>query len=372
MTASSWETLALILAAIPAALFLWNLYFFRRLPGPAGEAAAVSVLIPARDEERAIRDALERVLASRGVELEVVVCDDGSTDRTAAIVEEVAAEDERVKLIATPPLPAGWCGKQFACHTLAGAARHPLVCFVDADVRLEPDALARIAQALGARRASLLSGFPRQIAVTFAERLLIPLIHFVLLGFLPMIFAKKTRYAAFASGCGQLMMVDARDYQAAGGHAAIRQSLHDGIQLPRLFRKAGLRTDVFDGTDLAACRMYTNARQVWLGLSKNATEGMAGPISIFVFTALLAGGHLLPCALVAVNGWSTAVGAAVALSFLPRFYGVVRFEQPLLGAMLHPIGIAALLAIQWYARIRAWSGQPAVWKARRYSSAANL
>jgi hypothetical protein len=367
----SWETVALTLAAVPAALFFWNLWFFRRLPKTAKSDRQVSVLIPARDEEGSIGEAVEAVLASRGVELEVVVCDDGSTDRTAEIVEGIASRDPRVRLIATPALPAGWCGKQFACHTLAGAARHPVLCFLDADVRLTPDAMARMARALGERRLSLISGFPRQMAVTFAEQLLIPLIHFVLLGFLPMIFAKRTRYAAFASGCGQLMMADAADYRSAGGHGAIRQSLHDGIRLPRLFRSRGLRTDVFDATDLASCRMYASARQVWLGLAKNATEGMAAPVAIFVFTALLAGGQLLPWALLAAEGWSAALAVAIGLTYLPRLWGVVQFRQPLLGAVLHPLGIAGLLAIQWYARIRAWAGRPAVWKTRQYSSAAH-
>lgn len=380
----SWESVALVLAAIPAALFVWNLYYFRRLPeaGPADEA--VSVLIPARNEEASIATALECVLASDGVELEVVVCDDGSEDRTAAIVEELAERDQRVRLIRGSALPTGWCGKQFACHTLGAAAKHPVLCFLDADVRLAPDALRKMAQALGtralgtralgtgaltARRLSLLSGFPHQVTETFAERLLIPLIHFVLLGYLPMAFARWTGSPAFASGCGQLMMVRADDYRSVGGHGAIRESLHDGIRLPRAFRTKGLATDVFDATDLAECRMYRSAREVWFGLAKNATEGMAAPVAIFVFTALLAGGQLLPWALAATGGWNATLAAAVGLNYLPRVLGALRFRQSWSGAALHAAGILGLLAIQWYARVRAWAGRPATWKARNYSSA---
>ena len=366
-----WEPVAVTLAAIPAMLFFWNLLYFRRLPGPTETGATVSVLIPARNEEASIQAALDAALASHDIEFEVIVCDDSSTDRTAAIVAETAAGDRRVRLIQAPRLPAGWCGKQFACNTLASQAQHPILCFLDADVRLRPDALAKMANALDQREISLLSGFPRQITVTFAEQLLIPLIHFVLLGYLPMVFARHTRYPAFASGCGQLMMVRADDYRSAGGHGAIRQSLHDGIQLPRSFRKSGLKTEVFDATDLADCRMYTNGRDVWLGLSKNATEGMAAPVAIFVFTALLAGGQLLPWALAAAGGWNVALATAVGLTYLPRIYAAARFQQPWLGAVMHPIGIVGLLAIQWFARLRAWAGQPAVWKAREYSPAAD-
>lgn len=366
-----WSTVALTFAAIPAVLFCWNVYYFRRLPEAGDAVDAVSVLIPARNEERSITAAVESALTSQGVNLEVVVCDDGSTDRTASKVEEIAARDGRVRLIHAPSLPSGWCGKQFACHTLASAAGHPVLCFLDADVRLGSDALRKMNKALGEGQLSLLSGFPRQLTGTFAEQLLIPLIHFVLLGFLPMVFARHTRYAAFASGCGQLMMVRADDYRAVGGHGSIRESLHDGIRLPRLFRGHGRLTDVFDATDIAECRMYANARAVWLGLAKNATEGMAAPVTIFVFTALLAGGQLLPWALAAVGGWNETIALAAVLNYWPRILGAGRFRQSWLGVILHPIGILGLLAIQWYARVRAWTGRPAVWKTRSYAPGAD-
>src|SRR3546814_3618215 len=79
--------------------------------------------------------------------------------------------------------------------------------------------------------------------------------------------------------CGQLIAVRRAAYERAGGHAAIRSSLHDGLTLPRAFRRCGLRTDLFDATEIASCRMYEGARAVWAGLSKNATEGMSTPRS---------------------------------------------------------------------------------------------
>jgi glycosyltransferase involved in cell wall biosynthesis len=98
----------------------------------------VSVLIPARNEEHTIGAAVKAALASRGAELEVLVLDDQSEDATAEVVSEIASQDTRVRLLRGQPLPAGWCGKPFACWTLAGAARHPLLAFLDADVRLAP------------------------------------------------------------------------------------------------------------------------------------------------------------------------------------------------------------------------------------------
>ena len=235
------------------------------------------------------------------MEIEVIVLDDHSADRTAAIVREIAARDPRVRLETAPPLPAGWNGKVHACSVLAGLARHPLLLFVDADVRLAPDGAARAAAFLAASGADLASGVPRQETVTFLERLLIPLIHFVLLGFLPMARMRRSLHPAYGVGCGQLFLARREAYEKAGGHAAIRASIHDGVDLPRAFRRAGLATDLFDATDIASCRMYRDAGEVWRGLGKNATQGLAAPGKIVPATVLLLAGQVMPPVLLAAR-----------------------------------------------------------------------
>jgi hypothetical protein len=164
--------------------------------------------------------------------------------------------------------------------------------FVDADVRLAPDALARLAAFLRSGGADLISGVPEQETGTFAERLVIPLIHFLLLGFLPLHRMRASRHPAYGSGCGQLFMARRDAYEKMGGHAAIRNSLHDGLTLPRAFRQAGLMTDICDVTRLASCRMYRGFAELWNGLAKNATEGLAAPATIVPATVPLLGGQV--------------------------------------------------------------------------------
>jgi hypothetical protein len=255
---------------------------------------------------------------------------------------------------------------------LAREARHELLVFIDADVRLEPSALPRLASWFRNQpRLHLASGVPRQVTVTFAERLLIPLIHFVLLSYLPLLAARLSRWTAFAAGCGQLFVARREAYFAAGGHAAIRSSLHDGVKLPRAFRSRGFRSDLFDATDVAVCRMYQDAGTVWRGLGKNATEGMANPAAIGPWTVLLGGGHILPWLLLPLAPWLgpdalAPIAAAAALSLLPRLIAAARFRQSWLGAFLHPLGVAGLLAIQWQALLRRLRGQPMEWRGRKY------
>ena len=361
---------ALACAAIPAALFLRNLWAYRPAPPPAAHASGVSVLIPARNEEKGIGAAICSVIGNASdVPVEVLVLDDNSTDATAFVVDAISNVDGRVRLIRGEPLPEGWCGKQHACAQLARHARYPLLCFMDADVWLEDDALVRMASFMRNSQAHLVSGVPQQETKTFLEKLLIPLIHFVLLGFLPVDWMRRNTRPAFAAGCGQLFLARADSYADAGGHSAIRTTLHDGLNLPKAFRRAGLKTDIFDATDIASCRMYNSAAEVWRGLGKNATEGLGAPGRIVPFTALLALGQIAPLAYVFISdGRSrTMWAAALALAYVPRIAGHRRFGHSALSVVLHPLGVLLLLAIQWQALFRRIFGGTAEWKGRSYT-----
>lgn len=386
--------LCLLCAAVPAGLFFLNLRAY--VPPPAvGKASlpAVSVLIPARDEAHGIEAAVRAVLASRGVEFEVVVMDDASTDGTYAIVLALAEEDARVRLERAPALPRGWNGKQHACWALAQAARHPVLCFVDADVRLAPECVARMAGFLESGNNGLVSGFPRQVTETILEWMLLPLIHFVLLGFLPLGRMRAGTEPGFAAGCGQFLMARREAYFACGGHTGIKLTMHDGLRLPKLFRENGYRTDLADITDFASCRMYTSATQVWSGLAKNATEGIAAPVRIVPVSLVLVLGQVLPflgllwtalalayVALLFHFGfiWSVTRPWTASLIFLAifgcplmmwgvRFAAAKRFKQDWRSALMHPLGILLLLSVQWYALLRKVSGRTVSWRNRAYA-----
>jgi glycosyltransferase involved in cell wall biosynthesis len=418
-------------AAIPCGLFCFNLRLYAPPPSPAEDLPAVSILIPARNEAEGIADAITSALTTRGIPFELVIMDDSSTDATPDIVRSFSAKDPRVRLEQAPALPAGWNGKQHACWALGNAARNPLLCFVDADVRLHPDCLARMATLLtrphvsesernrvpqvsesernrvpqvsllrpgphvqqqttappASSNPALVSGFPRQLTGSPLEWLLIPLIHFVLLGFLPLKRMRASTNPGFAAGCGQFMMCTREAYFACGGHSGIPLTMHDGLRLPKLFREHGYHTDLADLTPLASVRMYTNTRDAWLGLAKNATEGIAAPARIVPISIILLLGQVLPFALLLlawskVPAWSHVDGdspfllAFAALlcclplllpAWLPRILAARRFRQDWRSALLHPLGILLLLAVQWYALIRKLRGAQVSWRGRAYT-----
>ncbi len=365
---------SVLAATFPLRMIISNLKSY--LPPPSLNkllTPQISILIPARNEEGGIEAAIRSALATENAEVEVVVLDDHSEDNTPAIVSRVALLDSRVRLENAPELPSGWCGKQHACHVLSQRARYEYLLFQDADVRLKKDCAPRLVAFMEASKAELVSGIPWQETGTWSEKMLIPLIHFMLLCFLPIKRMRLFSSPVLAAGCGQLFLAKKYSYEAMGGHTAIKQSLHDGITLPRAYRNNGMMTDLCDVTELAECRMYRGFGQVWFGLAKNATEGMAKPFLLTLFTIFLLVGQVIPFGILGFvcyfeSSWGLRLGSVLSVCFAyrARFIAKVAFRQSLFGALMHPFGILMLIAIQWYALIRQGIGKPSGWKGRAY------
>ncbi len=362
---------AMLLATVPALMILNNLRLFRVPIAQTGRRRTpVSVIIPARNEAANIVPAVQSVLASRGLQVEIVVVDDQSTDETADLVRRMSEGDGRVRLVSAPSLPPGWCGKQHACQVGADHAVYDRLAFLDADVRLTPDCLAALSDGLDGSQAKLVSGFPRERTGSIGEHLLIPLIHFMLLGFLPISRMRRSAHPAYAAGCGQLFLADREAYRTTGGHAAISDSLMDGITLPRAFRRRGFLTDVVDATPLAECRMYHGTRATWRGLAKNAIEGIGEPRRILPMTVVLFGGQILPLGLLFVTLhqpilWAMSL-SALLMSWAVRGVMAWRFRQSRISVFLHPLAVFVLLTIQWVSLVGWLFGAKREWRGRSY------
>ena len=283
------------LAAISAAgavHALVNLALLRRAPAnPPRVHRPVTVVLPVRDEEANVADCVAAVLDQRGIDdLRVVVVDDGSIDGTADVVRGI--HDLRVRLRTAEPPPAGWLGKPHACATGAGTPRSAdeVLVFVDADVRLFPDAIAAAVAVLDAHGLDLVSPSPRLLAEGLAERLVQPLVPWLWATTLPVRLAERSPRPSLAAANGQFLVLTRRGYDRAGGHAAVHDEVLEDIALLRAVKRAGGRGALMDGSRLAACRMYDGWPAVRDGWTKSlwAAVGGSPAASIAAATALTA------------------------------------------------------------------------------------
>lgn len=332
-------------------------------PPPVGEK--VSVLLPVRDEERHVRSCLASLLDQiRVADLEVLVLDDGSRDRTADVVRELAAGDPRVRLIdGGDDVPPGWLGKTWACHRLSAAAGGTVLVFVDADVRLAPHGLAAAVGLLRRSGLDLVSPYPRQLAVTLGERLVQPLLQWSFLSTLPLRLAERSPRPSLSAANGQFIAVDAGTYRRAGGHTAVRGEVLDDVALLRAVKRAGGRGVVVDGTHLATCRMYEDWPALREGYTKSLWSAFGSPQGAAVVVAGLAVCYVVP-PLAALRGSLTGLGGYAA-AVVGR-YAVAEHTggRSLPDSLAHPASVVVLgwlTARSWRARQRGeltWRGRP--------------
>lgn len=378
MTFFEWLLLAGLLLSLGLALNLAaNLVCFRPAP-PAADAdggtdAALSICIPARNEAERIGPCLESLRAQTGPAWEILVLDDRSEDGTADVVAAEAARDPRIRLLHGAPLPEGWTGKAWACRQLADAARGEWLLFTDADTRHRPgSAAAALALARRGRGADLVSFWPRQVTVTWAERLVVPFMFVLLLVFLPHWMPGRRRSLGAANGQFMLFRRDA--YQSMGGHGAVRGHLVDDVALARAFRAAGRRMLNRNGAPWVECRMYADAAGVWEGFSKNLRAGFESSTASFLvfhvveffwglwpFLALVPA-LLLPAAGAAAVELATT-HAVLVLGMRLAIARTCRLRQT--DVLLHPLAQGAVFAIalnSW----RVYAAKRVSWKGRSY------
>jgi hypothetical protein len=336
-----------------------------RVPPPARVVRErVSVLVPARDEATRIGPCLQAILASTSLpELEVIVLDDNSADGTGEIARNLAETDPRLRVVSGNEPPRGWLGKPYACAQLADRATGDVLVFVDADVIVAPDGLARTVLAMRDSRLDLVCPYPKQQAVGVAERLVQPLLQWSWLTLLPLRLAETSARPSLAAANGQLLCCDAVGYRRAGGHAAVRDSVLDDIALLRAVKRSGGRGVVVDGTDIATTRMYEGWPALRDGYAKSLWSAGGNPTGSAAQCAVLAAIYLLPPAAAlrgSRSGFAGYLAGVAGRGITGRRTGARVWPD----AAAHPLSIALLIeltALSWWRRRRG----TASWKGRR-------
>jgi len=355
-----------------------------RLAASPAEAPLISIMVPARNEERNIRRCVESLLAQAYPNFELIVLNDRSTDLTASILEEIARRDERLHILQGQELPPGWAGKPHALHQAAQAARGEWFCFVDADTFVVSAALASVLAAAKEQSADMFSIFTRQVLGSFWEKVIHPLVLTALsVGFAPRKVNDPDRPDAIANG--QFIFIKQSVYRAVGGHEAIKNSIVEDRDLATLVKHSGYHLVVADGRTLASTRMYTNLAEMWEGWTKNIFLGLKdrpGLLLLGAFGAFLSffAAVLLPVWLIAGLAWGLAGGglmawivaaeAALLWAYLIvwRMIACAGMGVPVGYAFFTPVGAGIFAAMMIASAWKVLSGRGVTWKGRRYST----
>ena len=351
---------------------------------PPVTGVPLSVIIPARNESAQIATVLESVLASTYTPLEVLVVDDRSTDDTAQKVAAIAATDTRLRLVPGSALPRGWYGKPWACQQGADAATGEILLFTDADTKHHPELLARAVSMLQQSKADLLTVAPRQLVVSFWERVIMPQV-WVMLGlrYHPSSVNKATRPWGVVAN-GQFMMFGRANYDAIGGHTAVRSEVVEDLAMAQRVVATGKKLYFVFAYDLMETRMYQTLGQVVEGWSKNVFIGSRislgeNPVLRFIAPLLMALNALfwlvppivLLCAVVGLTS-ALLVPAAVATVLSLVFWSLISFgmQVPMWYGAVYPLGAGMFL---WIMARSAWRGTRRVeWRGRVYDEVTGI
>jgi chlorobactene glucosyltransferase len=354
----------------------------RLRPVEAGseDVPLVSVIIPARDEERAIAGTLRGFLAQEYPRLEVILVDDQSTDRTEAISLEIAASDSRLHVVPGETPPGGWLGKPWAHHQGARIAQGELLLFVDADIAYRPGAVASAVDCLERAGAGLVTLLPRVEMRGFWEHVVLPQLALVAFLFLPGWLSNRVQWSKLAIGGGTGMLVRRSAYDEAGGHEPLRNAIVDDVSLARIVRRVA-PTIAVRADEFVSVRIYEGLGEIVRGFTKNfyfvlgANVPLALGIVVLTFVmhvvpylwAIGAAADLLrgvPAPTVGMIGLLTIVVIALArlIVFVPLRYGIVNaiLAHPLMSAVWIYIGLRSI----WLVGIRRQVG----WRGRVYDA----
>ena len=361
MTVVAWVLICLL--AVRAAVALANVGYRRGLPDTAARRHPfISVLIPARNEEQTLPGLLADLSAQTYDRFEVLVWDDHSTDGTRALVEDFGQGDARFR-VDGGELPPGWLGKVYACHSLGLRGRGELLVFVDADVRLGPQALARTAARFDQSGLALLSLFPRQVRLTPGEEAVVPVMTWTLLSLLPLALVRLFRSSALAAANGQFMAFDGSIYRRLEPHARFKSHPAEDIGLARFYKAEGLAVEVRLAADEVSCRMYEGAASALQGFTRNVVNWTGGSSTLlFVFAASLVA---TPLVLGVAWGW---LGMAAWLGMglvLEMAVGAAVGDPWARSLVWAPSRTVVFLVLAVRALAVRWTGGTVNWKGRQ-------
>ena len=343
----------------------------------------ISVCIPARNEEEHISILLESLEQQKWPDFEVHVLDDQSTDMTYHIAESYQKKfTGRFFVHRGEDKPDDWLGKPWACHQLQKKCDGDILLFLDADTRLYPGAISRVASSFDQYDIDMLTVWPKQDLKTFWEKTVIPVVFYALVTLLPAIYVyrdprwlpKSLRVkfrTKFAAACGQCLAFKREAYDAIGGHESVKNKVVEDVELAKQLKKNGFTLRMFDGIGTVSCRMYQNEGEIFEGLRKNFLEGFNNSLPAFLMAGLL---HLVVYVLPFISIFFAIFlensvlfflsVSCISLILIHRLIISNWYRLDPIYSFTHPIGV---LWFQWLAIVKIQdyvTGRSTQWKGR--------
>ena len=333
----------------------------------------ISICIPARDEEGNIGNAVRAALAQEYSALEVIVLNDGSSDNTEAEAIQAASGDSRFRLINGSEPPQGWAGKPWACQRLGQESQGEYLLFIDADVVLDPQALAASMVVVVERKLDLMSLFGDWKLDSFWEGAVIPVVGWLIRGTVDF-DAVNSQSSSQAFANGQFILVDRSVWKQVRGHELVKSAVLEDVWLARAFKQRALKTGLYHGRGAFSVRLYRSLSEIIAGYRKNLYEGMGRSPSvgcasvIFVFV-----GTIVPVITFPVLAIGSIIGAlsvpyfwlwwsALLMALVPIFRFRIERMDGRSGwhALTHPIGnlvLAWILISSMFSYRVEWKGR---------------
>lgn len=333
----------------------------------------VSIIVPARNEERSIKRCITSLLGQDYHNFEVIAVDDGSTDATPEILAQLAADDPRLHVVRVHELPPGWAGKAHALHTGVQHAKGGWLLFTDADTYHQPDALSTLLNFARCNHVDLLSIVTKQELKTFWERAMtaIPMIGISIL--FPLAEVEDPN-SPIALANGQYMLLKRSAYEDAGGYAAIPSVVMDDIVMAQRLKQAGKRIILVDGRDYVSVRMYHNFGEFWRGWGKNVYPHnlremiiIGGGLVVVPLIFLLPFIQLVRTLISGKRGSLFWISLAQVTAILYSRRMIDRgLHLPWYYIFLHPLGVIMIEALIIETFWRTWTRKGVGWKDRTY------
>ncbi len=330
-------------------IFINLLQNLRRLRGqnklrPRKPLPLISVLIPARNEERNIEKCVSSLLKSGYPHLEIIVLDDNSHDRTYEIVKKISHRHPKLKVIKGNKLPDGWNGKNWACHQLSQVARGEWFLFTDADTIHKPNSISTALATAQRRNSAFVSCIPGFITKTWSEKLYFPIIHFVFVALFPFKVMNFSKDSRLSFAMGPFLFIDSKFYFSWGGYEAIKAEVVDDIAMAKKVKEHDGGISIIDGTRFMDVRFYRNFREVWNGFSKNSYEAL-GKAPHLLFALLFACYYLflypyisLWVALESQQSLTLPLLQVITLALIKLILSL-RFKVSIIYGQLHPLTV---------------------------------